>query len=323
MSDSYEVVCDTSDRTAWLEARLGGISASDAGSVMNDGRETPFELWAQKTGREEAPDLDDEEYVWMGNLLEPVVRAAFERKSGWRTSLRPGDPDPQWTDKKALPGPQQLLRSKQWPWLLATIDAWTLWIPEGQSVGIWIPLELKTTAFWGAKEWEAQVPPVIWWQLQAQMAVTNSPRCVVACLVAGNKTMWEVVERDDDAIARYVTISERLWKHIQDDTTPEHMPTKKTASTLYPPGTEVEEVAELSELRWLTVDEEIVDTKAQIKLLKARQEQLEGMVCEAMGHSNEAQLANGVRYRWKTQTRKPHVVKGSTFRRFIRLKSKD
>lgn len=310
----YEVVCDTADRDAWIAARTSGFGASEAADIMLEGRNEPIELWGWKTGREERPDIGDREYVWLGQMLEPVVRAAYERKSDRVTSLRPKIWDPPiaiLADSIARPwAHQQLLRSTQWPWLLATLDAWTYRIetvPNAPSyVDIeWVPLELKTTGPWGIEQWADEVPRPIWWQLQQQMAVTGSRWASVACLVAGQQLVWEDVERDNEAIERLANRSERLWQHVLDDTVPDHEPTRASVRVLYPAGSE-DPHAELPLVgrEWLDLDEERERLRAAEAEVKRAKAAIDARLKEAIGGASAGVLDDGTRYLFRSYERK-------------------
>ncbi len=61
------------DRTAWLEARKQDVTASVAGALLGvHPYQTPYGLWAEKSGRV-ASDDSDNPVLRRGRLLEPVV----------------------------------------------------------------------------------------------------------------------------------------------------------------------------------------------------------------------------------------------------------
>lgn len=61
------------DRTAWLAARQQDVTASVAGALLGiHPYQTPYGLWAEKSGRV-APDDADNPVLRRGRLLEPVV----------------------------------------------------------------------------------------------------------------------------------------------------------------------------------------------------------------------------------------------------------
>lgn len=67
--------------TEWLEWRKQGLGASDAPIIMGDSPyQTPRDLWLVKTGQGEGPVFTDA--MKRGKDLEPVARAAYEKKVG-------------------------------------------------------------------------------------------------------------------------------------------------------------------------------------------------------------------------------------------------
>lgn len=65
------------NRTTWLSARKAGLGASDAASVMGIGFQSPIDLWMEKRGLKEHPDLSENDRVAFGNAAEEPLRAMF------------------------------------------------------------------------------------------------------------------------------------------------------------------------------------------------------------------------------------------------------
>ncbi|MGH6865461.1 MAG: YqaJ viral recombinase family protein, partial [Methyloceanibacter sp.] len=60
------------DRQAWLAARKQDVTASDASTLLGiNPYKTPFELWAEKTGRE--ADAEDNDVFRRGRAMEFVA----------------------------------------------------------------------------------------------------------------------------------------------------------------------------------------------------------------------------------------------------------
>lgn len=74
VSDS-ELVQGSSD---WLAARKMGIGSSDIATIMGQNPyKTARELWLEKTGQVEPPDLSNNYAIKRGQALEPVARNLF------------------------------------------------------------------------------------------------------------------------------------------------------------------------------------------------------------------------------------------------------
>lgn len=69
------------NREEWLKLRSKTIGSSDIPVVCGlSSYRTPLQLWREKTGRDE-PQLNNDS-MWLGTKLEPVVGELFARKSG-------------------------------------------------------------------------------------------------------------------------------------------------------------------------------------------------------------------------------------------------
>lgn len=66
----------TAERTRedWLRDRLSGIGGSEAAAALGESPfKTVWELWLEKTGEVEQPDLSDRLYVRLGQVMERGV----------------------------------------------------------------------------------------------------------------------------------------------------------------------------------------------------------------------------------------------------------
>ena len=67
----------------WLTWRKQGVSATDSPVILGKSPyQTPWGLWAQKTGLIQPPDLSRNPNVRRGNRLEPVIRGWMEQYFG-------------------------------------------------------------------------------------------------------------------------------------------------------------------------------------------------------------------------------------------------
>lgn len=70
-----KVYCNS--REEWLAERMNSIGGSDIACIMGHGYKSALELWREKTGQKESPDLSDNERVQMGVACEPPLRHLF------------------------------------------------------------------------------------------------------------------------------------------------------------------------------------------------------------------------------------------------------
>lgn len=182
---AVEILPYGTDRGRWLAARRLGLGGSDASTLVGlNMYESRTELWEDKTGNLPLVDEQSEE-AEMGTLMEPVVRERFARVHGLTVRT------------------VGMLRSVQWPWMLANPDGLC---SDGAGY------EGKTCSVFQAIGWaDGQVPDHAELQAQWCMAVTGLSRWHVACLIAGQRNVYRLVERDENLIADLVQISRDFW----------------------------------------------------------------------------------------------------------------
>ncbi|MFP6557803.1 YqaJ viral recombinase family protein [Paraburkholderia sp. B3] len=189
-------------REDWLEVRKNGIGGSDAAAAVGlNPYMSPLELWLIKTGRDAnlaRPDPDDTtEPVYWGSLLEPIVAASYTKQTGNRVRRV-----------------NAVLRHPAIPFLLANIDREVIGTPGVQI------LECKTAGEFGARLWREGVPEYVQVQVQHQLAVTGKQAADVAVLLCGQKLEVHRIERDDDLIARLISLEAAFWRFVETDTPP-------------------------------------------------------------------------------------------------------
>jgi predicted phage-related endonuclease len=61
-------------KSEWLDLRRRHIGSSEVAALFGlDERRTLFELWHQKAGHIPEPDVEDDERVFWGTVLEPAI----------------------------------------------------------------------------------------------------------------------------------------------------------------------------------------------------------------------------------------------------------
>lgn len=197
----------------WLAQRARGLGGSDAATVCGvNPWKTPFALWMEKTNRQAPPDLSDSESVHFGKMLESVVADEFERRSGLKVQRR-----------------NAIFQSAAYPWMLADVDRAVV----GQNAG----LECKTTSAYNGDAWESgRVPDNYMLQVQHYMAVMGWEACYIACLIGGQRFVWDRIERDEAIIAAVVAAEKQFWEqNVQGDVAPDITGgDKETLDSLFP-----------------------------------------------------------------------------------------
>lgn len=267
---TYEVVGDSANRVQWLGTRALGIGASEMPAVMGVSRwKSALHVYAEKIGAFDGLDpAEQSEAAYWGLRLEKIVADEFSR----RTSI-----EHQWHGF--------LLRSRQYPWALATLDA--------EALGE--PLECKTANQFLLSEWADGAPDDYRIQAHQQMLVTGAARCRVACLVGGQRFMWDVVERDETLIRRIVLHGQEFWTRVLNRCAPEPDGSESSFEALDALNRKHEGTIELpGEL--IDLDDERVALKERIKADAKRSNQIEALIRARMGTAETGVLANGVVY---------------------------
>lgn len=269
----------SSDRAEWLEARRSGIGASEIAMALG---ESPWgdagTVYARKV---RTPTEADAEWLeWGLRLEEPIATAYASSRYAGRRVTRDG----------------RLLRSREHPWAITTLDAWTE--TEVDGVADVFPLELKTDADRYGRDWEDGLPAYYAWQLQHQMLVTGARRASIACLLAGSRLVWSDVERDEQMIRRIVHAGEALWHDVARMRMPETADHAALASVF---GREdhLREI-ELSGVEWVRADIARCEADAAHQRAAVEKAALDARIKRAMGRAEVARLDDGTEYRWKT-----------------------
>lgn len=289
--DTYTTLSNSTDRERWLQARLKGVGASESPVLLGMSTfSSPVELWGYKTGRLIEDEQDETDRMRWGRLLEPVVAEEYERQTGRELHY--------WGE---------LLQSNEYPFLLATPDYRT---------GEGIPVEIKTAGAERKSEWADGPPPRVMCQMQHQMAVTGAEMASTGVLVGGSTFMWADVERDETMIAEIIQACRDFWAYVESDTSPPMDGSESTASAVARmwPNTAAGESIVLPDdaYDW---HRDLAAAKTAEKMAQEQKRMIENTVKAAIGNAEEGLFPDGsTAFTYRSQTRKEHVVKESTFR---------
>ena len=176
-------------REEWLRWRTKGIGGSDVSVIagVNPFRSI-FQLWLEKTGQIE-PEETENENTHFGNVLEPVVKREFSKRTGLKVRAK-----------------RALLQSEEYPFMLADLDGV---IYENGKMNLF---EAKTASAYKQEIWEKGIPEEYVLQVQHYMAVTGAEKTYLAALVGGNRFYWKVVRRDEQKIAEIIELEKAFWE---------------------------------------------------------------------------------------------------------------
>jgi putative phage-type endonuclease len=261
----------SSSRSEWLAARRTGIGGSEIAAVLGESRwGDAGTVYASKVAP--SPDESHEWLEW-GLRQEPVILEAYASS---RYAHRPR------TDRDG-----RLLRSKEHPWALCTLDGWT------HRDGVRIPLELKCDR-WG-QDWDDGVPAHYVLQLHHQMLVTGTQCASIACLIGGSKLVWADVERDERLIRKIIHAGEAFWARVEARDMPDTTDHKALASVF---ANEVPAEVDLSGVKWIQADAHLCEALEVAKRARIEADAIKARIKRAMGTRTAARLDDGTVYRW-------------------------
>lgn len=194
--EPYEVIrfkgTDEEVSAAWRAERRKGIGGSDVAAIMGLSRyRSPYEVWAEKVGAYDPPDISGVQAVEWGNRLEPVVKKKYAEEHPDRLARR-------------LNG---LLRSIARPWAQASLD----YEVRDPDLG-WGVLEIKTVGLRRASDWEEGVPVYYLTQVAHYLGVTGRPFADVAVLVGGQEYRDYRIARDEEDVAAVEAAVDSFWR---------------------------------------------------------------------------------------------------------------
>jgi len=212
----YEVVADAGDRETWLAARRTGLGASEAATVMGTNPfESPYTLFMKKTGQ--IPEEDDspvaQERMKWGLRLEPLIAEQFHEATGRKVF-------------KGMGG--LLLRSRDYPWLIATPDYEQRLKPRVVA-GL---LEIKTTAEHNAEYWATDTPVSYQCQLQQQLIVSARRYGSICCLIGGQQFRYKHYVEHKRFQRALIRKTHEFWEMIQRGEAPAPDASESTYETL-------------------------------------------------------------------------------------------
>lgn len=147
-------------RAEWLEERKKGIGGSDAAIILGLNlypNKNTITLWEEKTGKRQAEDISEKEYVKYGTNAEYLLRELFKLDY------------PKYEVKH---DENTIIKHPKYPFLFASLDG-TLIDKETGEMGI---LEIKTTNILQSmqkEKWKEKMPDSYYCQVLHYLNVTG------------------------------------------------------------------------------------------------------------------------------------------------------
>ncbi|MGF3113712.1 YqaJ viral recombinase family protein [Facklamia sp. P9177] len=183
---NYEIA---QSKEEWHELRSKGLGGSDIGTLLGvNPYKSKYQLWLEKTGQVESPDISDKIRIKIGNELEDLVARMFEDETGLKVQR----------DNKTH-------FHKDYPFLLANIDR--------KIIGEKALLECKTTSAFSAKQWkDEEIPASYLMQVQHYLNVLDYDKAYIAVIIGNHDFVWKEIERDDELINIYTRMAVEFWE---------------------------------------------------------------------------------------------------------------
>lgn len=207
------------DRDQFLAGRKKGIGGSDVAAILGfSPYKSPYQLWLDKTGRNERSDSQSES-AHFGNLLEDVVAKEFSRRM----------------NVKVQRVKEQLtLAEIGEPWAIGNIDravvnpeiAGRVYFDKEGKLTTDQGLECKTASEYLSKlfgeEGSDQIPDYYLTQCLWYMKLTGFAVWHLAVLIGGNKFRMYRIERDEELIESIFKQVKAFWfNHVIADVPPD------------------------------------------------------------------------------------------------------
>jgi putative phage-type endonuclease len=291
----------------WMEARERGITASEIAIAAGLSEwEQPLSLWTRKreaylrNKNRSAFDTvtvvpeDVPLHIELGNILEPLIKAEFEKRYGKLLVKKP------W-----------LFRMKGRSHCLCTPDA---------VVTDFVLLECKTVAKWTANQWgedgTEKIPLPYMCQVQYQMAVMGAKECwVVAFMRHSDEFRFYSIPRSQPIIDRLIALADEFWHKVTHGLAPEIDWTHHTTANLISSFNSNLIVKKAMSLApgWDDEWNEYLKLGEVERLIKKRREFLKARVTHAIGDAEAGVLPDGRIVKRNKIVKDAYQVKASSY----------
>lgn len=277
-----------------IEARKQGIGGSDAAVIAGISQyKTPLELYYEKRGEIDPPDLSNNQAVHFGNVLEDVIAQEYVRRTG-----------------KKVRRINKMLRHKDHDWMIANLDR----MVDGENR----VLEIKTasqSSEWGESGTD-EVPMPYLLQCQHYMAVKGVEMSDLAVFMLDRSRDFRIyhIPRDQELIMMLIDQEKEFWERVQSARPPEldckHRSASDLIKRLYP-GTNGETIELSPESQ--EMHNELLTVKADIKVAKSRERELKNLLLSEIREGAIGLLPDGSCYTRKEVQRKGFTVEPTSY----------
>lgn len=263
----------------WLAYRRQGIGGSDAAALVGlNPYASPFSVYMDKLGLTE--DLQENEAMWLGAQLEPILAERFMQETGLKVERR-----------------NVIYQHPEHCHMLANIDRWIV----GKNAG----LEIKTTSVFNAADFSnGEIPANYYCQCTHYMAITGASEWWVAVAILGKGFHIFRIERNEDEINALIEVERNFWEnHVLRQVAPDPDGSAGAASLIrsrFPQSHNDGAMIPLFGMEDKVA--RILDLDDQIKILEKESDKLKQTIELEIGDSDGGRTQNHFIY-WKTQSR--------------------
>ena len=265
----------------WLARRRQSIGGSDAGALLGLSQyNSPYALWAEKTGKVVPADISDNEAVRLGNDLEQYVADRWMEATG-----------------KKCRKSNSILYNSDYPWAHANIDRQVI----GENAG----LECKTTSSWEILSQcrEGNYPDTWYAQITHYMMVTGAERWYLGVLVLGKGFYEFTIERNEAEIKALAEAERVFFEHVTKNIPPALDGSEATQDALRVIYAESNS-GQTCDLTGVGNHVQMYTAlKARIKEMEKELNEQQAIIMDYMGTAEKGTYGN-ISISFKTQTRK-------------------
>ena len=262
------------------EVRKTGLGGSDCAVILGMSPwKTRYELYLEKTGEREAPDLSSNESVYWGTVHEEAVAKRYAERMDCKVRRN-----------------NRTLRLSSHPFMMAHIDREVV----GKSIG----LECKTADSRFADQWgdefTSDIPEYYLLQCLHYLCVTGYAEWHLAVLVGGNRHRIYIIKRQDfgDEIDQLPEVELEFWQRVQDKVSPDPE-TLGDIALRWPKDTGTQVQASPSIVAAVT---DLVSVRERKKALEEQEKELRFVVLAALGEGAELLQGDTRLLTYKAQT---------------------
>jgi putative phage-type endonuclease len=258
----------------WHQWRSQGIGASEAAAVCGLSRwRSPYQIWLAKTGNRTGEQAENEA-MWWGTAMEPVIAAAYERRTGDKLSVG-----------------QICCEHPDYDWMRATLDH----LGPGNRI-----VELKTAGMNSARDLpddgDTDGLPNEWLlQVQHQLAVTGLDWADLAVFHPSLQLRIYPIERCDSIIDALIEQESEFWQAVESREEPPPITPEDTEAWSKRIGNTGTMVDLKGDTESLLTAVEYLELGKKIKALEDTRDQARSRLIQALGTADVAELDEG----WK------------------------